>query len=606
MCKPLCYLSVPHLFLINSEASECWWSCQVFGVFFETLFVSRTTDVGSDILKPVVAILKRISTFRSGGVQAKSLRTLFGICVNQKCVVAESLLSSAMDFLVGLSPNLPPLVGTDVAYCIELSTVKALNSQGRLNIDWNIQSLIQICLSLCSCPTSKILPAKRREKGRSKLTDNLDFQTDGCCNSDARRCEHSLHSLANLLELMSNKQIQRAPDDVFVTILQTFSACLHVTTVSGAEKVRWNAALATSKVLSSQCFVCITHPYQSSEDNALLSLVSALCKALRMDSTDFSTRSSEEGGVVSGLNRNESQHRTACLFLCSLLLLHTAVYSLIALTVDNSQNAIKCLHRLASALAESSNADALKDHLKNVFSQAIAASNAGPLIFGRAKPLTSSCSAEAMPGDDGGEAGNVLAVGVSFAGRNSALKNFDFQYALPSALKAVKSFGHLAASVDLPKQDAAELCALAEALSIQSAAFLKDDAHAVEVLSLAELTNAFSIRTFAKGRFSTIDTKLLLIASMTGVRDLRDFPDQLLKDELCLSLRDDHLKQIICPWGAETDATPVRFCSWPINLVSSLRYLSWRTILFMVGTPGGLYHCCPTPERWYHSFRENL
>lgn len=525
---------------INSEASECWWSCQVFGVFFETLFVSRTTEVGSAILKPVVAILKRISTFRSGGVQAKALRTLFGICVNQKCVVAESLLSSSMDFLVGLSANLPPLVGTDVAYCVELSTVKALNSQGRLNINWNIQSLIHICLSLCSCPTSETLPVKRREKGRNKLTDGLDFQTDGCCNSDARRCEHSLHSLANFLELMSYKQIQRAPDDVFVTILQTFASCLHVKAVSGAEKVRWNAALATSKVLGSQYFVSMIPSYQPAEENTLFSLVSALCKALLVDpyfkvkvhaalsllllfgdtlngslidsvhdghsehhsfpalpfcdsimtsltallSTDFSTRSSEEGCVVvSGLNRNESQHRTACLFLCSLLLLRTAIYSLVALTVDNFQGAMNCLKILASALSEPVKAVILKNHLKNVFSQAIAASTAGPLIFGRAKLSTSCCYAEATPGEDGGEVGNVSAVVVSFAGRNSALKNFDFQNALPSAFKAVKTFSNLVASVDLTKLNATELRAFAEALSSQSASFLREDAHGVPLLS---------------------------------------------------------------------------------------------------------------------------
>ncbi|KAL7055152.1 hypothetical protein AAHC03_024288 [Spirometra sp. Aus1] len=534
--------------VINSEASECWWSCQVFGIFFETLFVSRTTYFGSGVLKPAIAFLKRISTFRSGGIQAKALRTLFGIVVNQNCDVAECLLSASMDFLIGISANLPPLTGTDVAYCIELATVKALGSQGRLNIDWDIMSLVQICLSLCSCPTSETLAVKQKGKGRSKLTDSLDFQTDGCCNSDARRCEHSVHSLANLLELMSNNQIQRAPDDVLIAVFQTFSACLHVTAISGAEKVRWNAALATSKVLGSQWLARMMPQQQLPGENALFSLVSALCKALLVDpyfkvkvhaalslfllfgdtldgglaesvhsnnapeqqafpalpfcdqimtsitallSTDLSKRTFVEcDAAINGLNRNESQHRTACLFICSLLVLRAAIYSLKALAVGNFQSANKCLCTLATALSGPPNAVILEDHLKNVFSQAVAASNAGPLIFGRVKPSTSLCfSTEMAPEQDKKGAGDVSAVGVAFAGRNSALINFDFQNALPSALKVVKTFYHLTASVETANHDALELRTLAKALLSQSASFLREDAHGVPLPSQNLLSN---------------------------------------------------------------------------------------------------------------------
>ncbi|BHF84109.1 hypothetical protein SprV_0902725900 [Sparganum proliferum] len=341
---------------------------------------------------------------------------------------------------------------------------------------------------------------------------------------------------------MSNNQIQRAPDDVLIAIFQTFSACLHVTAVSGAEKVRWNAALATSKVLGSQWLACMLPQQQLPEENAHFSLVSALCKALLVDSyfkvkvhaalsllllfgdtldgglaesvhssnapeqlsfpalpfcdpimasitallsTDLSKRTFEEcGAVINGLNRNESQHRTACLFICSLLVLHAAIYSLRALAVGNLQSANKCLCRLATALTEPPNAVILEDHLKNVFSQAVAASNAGPLIFGRVKPSTSlCCSTEMAPGQDKKGAGDVSTVGVAFAGRNSALKNFDFQNALPSTLKVVQTFCHLTASVETANHDALKLRTLAKALLSQSASFLREDAHDVPLTS---------------------------------------------------------------------------------------------------------------------------
>nr|CDS24352.1 hypothetical protein EgrG_000319200 [Echinococcus granulosus] len=327
-----------------------------------------------------------------------------------------------MKIILQMYPSATARVACEVAYCLEICTLKALTLQD-IPEDWSLPSILQVVIGL----SARLFP---------------DAQNTTWTGQDGYRCEHAVQTLANLVELASKSSDFLASHCSL--ILNVFYACLHTTNISGAEKIRWNAALASSRLLRRisngnalvdvLCKAFNTDPYFKVRAYAGLSLLlqllcgpsiqqtsSILNCSLQFLSTDL------RHYFTKPVAADALQYQVVCPYIAGRLLLQAGILSLRGLGQDLKEG-LRNLNRIVEELEEN---EALSENLKNSWQYAKDAKVAAPVV---------------VKGNAGGITGGGLArmpkqpMVISFAERYSLLQTLNLGEAIDELSGAVKTF----------------------------------------------------------------------------------------------------------------------------------------------------------------------
>ncbi|KAL5105749.1 hypothetical protein TcWFU_003794 [Taenia crassiceps] len=313
-------------------------------------------------------------------------------------------------------------IACEIAYCLEICTMKALTLQD-IPEDWSLPSILQVVVGLSAC----LFP---------------DAQNTTWTGQDGYRCEHALQTLANLVELASKSS--DFLDSYYSLVLNIFHTCLHTTNISGAEKIRWNTALASCRLLQTisngdqlveaLCEAFNTDPYFKVRAYAGLSLLLQLLRgpgtqqtssiigcSLRFLSTDLRYY------FTKPVAADALQYQVICPYIAGRLLLQVGILSLQGLQ-QNWEEGLLNLNRIAEELERN---EALKENLKNSWQYAKDAKVAATAVVkGNAGGVTRGGLAR-MPKQP---------MVISFAERYSLLRTLKLDQATDELSRTVKTF----------------------------------------------------------------------------------------------------------------------------------------------------------------------
>ncbi|KAM7534426.1 hypothetical protein Aperf_G00000106198 [Anoplocephala perfoliata] len=419
------------VFLVSPNSSECWWTCEVIGVFFDLLALLEASNssalqitpnpsVCSSLCSRSFDLFAHLCDSSNAETKSKALRRLCRLAILDASFISSTLLSKAFDFLLQISLNssgTSSSLTSEVAYCLELCTLRALKSSHLTTSEnWNFNQLLQEALNLASF------------QGRDlSMWSRLD----------ARRCEHAIHSLANIIQMkpLENAAIER--------VLDIFRAYFHVTDLNGAPKIRWNAALAAGRlmeiptrgsIVEDLCEVFTCDSYFKARVHAGLSLLLLFndefpkpspgeIKVVISCALRFLSTESQQGPSAS-INFDATHHTVVCFHIASRLLLLGIIKALRSSSDEYQPD----LEAISCALDESS---MLSGNLSACLHFAKEAKTAAFVVMKAARR-----------GIDGGGLARVPSqpMLISFAERYDPLKCLNFDEALNDFFVIVKTF----------------------------------------------------------------------------------------------------------------------------------------------------------------------
>ncbi|VDK22739.1 unnamed protein product [Taenia asiatica] len=371
-----------------------------------------------------LALVRFQRLFCCSGVETslKALRKLCTIAILDGPFIPSNPLSYAMKIILQMYSSATARVACEIAYCLEICTIKALTLQGTPE-GWSLPSILQVVIGLSAC----LFP---------------DAHNTTWTGQDGYRCEHALQTLANLVELAS-----RSSDFLtshYSLVLSIFHTCLHTTNISGAEKIRWNAALASSRLLQrisnsdqlveALCEAFNTDPYFKVRAYAGLSLLlqllrdpgiqqtsSILSCSLQFLSTDL------RHYFTKPVAADALQYQVVCPYIAGRLLLQAGILSLQGLQRNWEEGLIN-LNRIVEELERN---EALSENLKNSWQYAKDAKVAATTVVKRNASGVTGGGLARMPKQP---------MVISFAERYSLLQSLKLDEAIDELSKAVKTF----------------------------------------------------------------------------------------------------------------------------------------------------------------------
>ncbi|VDM20091.1 unnamed protein product [Hydatigera taeniaeformis] len=412
------------------DDSERWWLCQVLGSLFELIALlprsrplpASFVAICTSLCTRAVNLLASFCTCSGVETRLKALRKLCTIAILDGPFVPPNLLSYAMKIILQMYPLATARIACEIAYCLEICTMKALTLQD-IPEDWSLPSILQVVIGL----SARLFP---------------DAKNVVWTGQDGYRCEHALQTLANLVELAS-KSLDFL-DSHYSTVLNVFQTCLHTTNISGAEKIRWNAALASSRLLQTisngdqlveaLCVAFTTDPYFKVRAYAGLSLLLQLLRVPSIRQTSsildccLQFLSIDLKHYFTKLVAADAlQYQVVCPYIAERLLLQAGVLSMRAL----QQNWTEGLRNLNRIVEELEGNETLCENLKNSLKYA--------------KDAKVAATAVVKENADEMARGGLARVPkhpmiISFAERYSLLRTLKLDEAVNELSEAVKTF----------------------------------------------------------------------------------------------------------------------------------------------------------------------